>query len=389
MLRFDEDLSARWQSRESIRRMKFRISHQDPGSRARRTQLVTPHGTIETPVFMPVGTSASVKAVPQVVLEELGAQVLLANTYHLYLRPGAEVVQKLGGLHSFMAWPHPILTDSGGFQVFSHQKLRRIHEEGVEFRSHLDGSTHFLSPEKSIEQQQSLGADISMAFDDCTPYPVTRKEAEESMRRSMRWAARCRRAHPGSKQAVFGIVQGGVFLDLRLESVEQICRMDFDGIALGGFSVGEPRPIMHELIERLQPALPEDRPRYVMGVGTPEDLLACVRCGMDMFDCVLPTRNARNGTLFTSRGKIRIKNACYRDDPNPLDEACACPVCRRYSRAYLRHLFVSGEILSSVLNSCHNLFFFLDLMRAIRESIVLGSLGEFEKRFLEKYSESP
>jgi queuine tRNA-ribosyltransferase len=326
--------------------------------------------------------------VTQGFLEELDARIILANTYHLYLRPGADVVRGLGGLHRFMSWPRPILTDSGGYQVFSHRDLRSISEEGVEFRSHLDGGKHFFSPEKSIEIQQALGADIIMAFDDCTAYPVAKGEAADSMRRSMRWAERCRKVHTSDRQALFGIVQGGVFPDLRTESLQRIIELDFDGVALGGFSVGEPRPIMYELVDQLGPLIPSHQPRYVMGVGTPMDLFACVKSGMDMFDCVLPTRNARNGTLFTSRGKVRIKNARYREDSSPLDESCSCPVCRRYTRAYLRHLFVSGEILAAVLNTCHNLYFYLDLMRRIRESIVLRSLGEFEKRFMGQFSES-
>jgi queuine tRNA-ribosyltransferase len=337
---------------------------------------------------MPVGTAASVKAVPQHFLEELGAEIILANTYHLYLRPGAEVVKDLGGLHGFMSWNRPILTDSGGYQVFSHRELRQISEDGVEFKSHLDGSSHFLSPEKAITVQQDLGADVIMAFDDCTPYPVAENEARRSMERSMRWAARCRRQHRSDEQALFGIVQGSMYPNLRSDSLQRILEIGFDGVALGGFSVGEPSELMYELIERLSPELPEEQPRYLMGVGTPRDLLECVKAGIDMFDCVLPTRNARNGTLFTSAGKVRIKNSRYKEDSSPLDRGCSCFVCRRYSRGYLRHLFVSGEILASVLNTYHNLHFFLDLMRRIREAIETGTLLEFERAFLRGYSET-
>ena len=366
----------------------FRVLHWDAATRARTGVLETSHGAVETPVFMPVGTAGTVKALPHEFLEQLRASIILGNTYHLSLRPGHESIRALGGLHQFISWPRAILTDSGGYQVFSHQALRRISEEGVEFQSHLDGSYHFLTPERAIEIQQGLGADVMMVLDECIPYPVTRREAEESMCRSMRWALRCKNSQKEGTQELFGIVQGSVFFDLRRQSLEQICGMDFSGIALGGFSVGEPKTLMYELMERICPSVPEAKPCYVMGVGTPLDLIFCVRQGVDMFDCVLPTRNGRNGTLYTSLGKISIKNARYREDPAPPDPECDCFVCRRYSRAYLRHLYVSGEILSSILNSYHNLHFYLDLMRQIRESIALNSLSQLEKKFRERYTAS-
>lgn len=368
-------------------RLTFRVLHKDSRTQARCGILQTPHGRVETPVFMPVGTAGAVKAIPHEWLEQLDAQIILGNTYHLYLRPGHGVIRELGGLHRFMSWQRPILTDSGGYQVFSHQALRRIREEGVEFQSHLDGSTHFLSPERSLEIQEALGADIRMTFDECTPYPVARREAEESMNRSMRWAWRCRKAAGPHLENLFGIVQGSVFFELRQRSLEQICEMGFPGLALGGFAVGEPKLTCFELMERLLPLMPPEKPRYAMGIGTPLDLIFCVRQGVDLFDCVLPTRNGRNGTLYTWQGKISIKNARYRQEDAPLDPDCACLVCRRYSRAYLRHLYVCGEILSSLLNSYHNLHFYLDLMRQIRESVASNSLLEFEQKFRERYTE--
>ena len=334
---------------------------------------------------MPVGTAATVKALSQPHLETLGAKIILANTYHLYLRPGADLIQGLGGVHGFMDWQGALLTDSGGYQVFSHRELRSLSEEGVEFRSHINGSRHFLRPEDSIEIQHQLGADIIMAFDECTPYPVSLEEARLSMERSMRWAERCRAVHEDDRQTLFGIVQGGVFPELRRISLESIEKIGFAGIALGGFSVGEPSPLMYEQIERLGEQLPESKPRYLMGVGTPLDLLRCVELGIDMFDCVMPTRNARNGTLFTSQGKVRIKNACHTRDESPLDPNCSCWVCARHSRAYLRHLFVSNEILASILNSYHNIHFYLDLMSRIRASLQAGNFQEFSHSFRETY----
>lgn len=363
----------------------FQVLQNDTESAARLGVLKTVHGTVKTPVFMPVGTAGSVKAVPQHTLEELGAEMILANTYHLYLRPGSTIVKKLGGLHGFISWSRPILTDSGGFQVFSHRALNRISEEGVRFRSHLDGSHHSWTPEKAIEVQIALGADIIMVLDDCTPYPVEKAEARESMLRSMRWAQRSRDAMSGRRQALFGIVQGSVFPELRNESLMKIMEMGFPGVAVGGFSVGEPKLLMHEVLTVLESQLPKDKPHYLMGVGTPLDLVRCVRHGFDMFDCVLPTRNARNGTLFTREGKIRIKNSRYKDDSSPLDSECGCMVCGRYSRAYLRHLFVSGEILGAVLNTHHNLFFYTELMQRIRESIPMGTLMDIEAELAAKY----
>ena len=365
----------------------FQIQARDEQTHARQGILTTTHGQIETPVFMPVGTAGTVKAMPHQFLEELEARVVLANTYHLYLRPGAETIHQQGGLHRFMSWDRAILTDSGGYQVYSHQALRKINEEGVEFQSHLDGSFHFFTPEKAVQLQQTFGADIIMMFDDCTPYPVSEPEARESMRRSMRWAKRCKEVHRNQESALFGIAQGSVFLDLRRESLDSLAEMDLPGLALGGFGVGEPKLLMYELVEQMNDLMPEGTPRYLMGIGTPLDLFYCVRQGIDMFDCVLPTRNARNGMLFTSRGPVRIKNARYRDDPQPLDPDCACFVCQRYTRSYLRHLYISGEIVSSILNTYHNLYFYLDLMSRIRQSIALNSLLELEAAFRERYTE--
>jgi len=358
---------------------RFQVTAKDSGSNARCGQLTTAHGTLETPVFMPVGTAGSVKAIPQHLLEELDVQILLGNTYHLYLRPGHQVIGELGGLHRFMSWERSILTDSGGYQVFSHQDLRRITEEGVRFRSHLDGSAHLLTPEKAMEIQQALGSDIVMVLDDCTPYPASAAETRQSLELSARWARRCRDFFSGGErgQQLFGIVQGGMYPDLRLASMEKTVETGFDGYALGGFSVGEPKDIMFPLVAEMAPRLPREKPRYLMGVGTPLDLVEGVCCGIDMFDCVMPTRNARNGCLFTSQGKVIIKNARYLRDESPLDPDCSCLVCRRYSKAYLRHLFLSREILSSTLNTIHNIHFYLDIMRKIRHFIRLNNLAGF------------
>lgn len=315
-------------------------------------------------------------------LKDIGAQIILANTYHLFLRPGHERVQRLGGLHRFMNWDRPILTDSGGFQVFSLGELRRITEEGVVFQSHLDGSAHLLSPELSIGVQQALGADIIMAFDECIPYPATREYVLQSTLRSTRWALRCKNAlGEKGQQALFGIVQGGMHADLRRQSSDQLQEIGFDGYAVGGLSVGEEAEVMYEAMDFTLPLLPQDRPRYVMGVGTPENLIEGIRRGVDMFDCVMPTRNARNGVLFTSFGKISIKQARYMDDQQPVDSVCSCYVCRNYSRAYLRHLYQSGEILASVLNTHHNLHYYLDLMTQARQAIEEGSFSRFRREF--------
>ncbi len=358
---------------------RFEIVASDPQTGARAGLLHTPHGAVETPVFMPVGTQGTVKGLTQEMLEELGAELLLCNTYHLYLRPGHERIRALGGLHSFMSWPRPILTDSGGFQVFSLAALRRITEEGVVFRSHLDGSEHFFSPEFALEVQSALASDLVMPLDECTEYPVGHERARKSMELTSRWAGRSRdrwKECPGPG-ALFGIVQGSVYPDLRRESARRTAELDFAGYAVGGLAVGEPRPLTMELLEAVEPHLPRERPRYVMGVGLPEELAEYVALGVDMMDCVLPTRNARNGLLFTSQGRLVIRHTRYADDQRPLDEHCGCPVCRRYTRAYLRHLFLAGEILSGVLNTIHNLYFYLDRMRRIRQAILLGEFSKF------------
>lgn len=380
---------------------QFEVLKTDPTG-ARLGRLTTPHGVIDTPVFMPVGTAGTVKGLTQQALTELRVQILLGNTYHLYLRPGHERIRQLGGLHTFMSWPGAILTDSGGFQVFSLADLRKISDEGVVFRSHLDGSEHFLSPEKSIEIQQALGSDIAMVFDECIEYPADHARAAGAVKRTTEWARRCRDYARGEKdkeigpasdagpnqgaainpgQAIFAIVQGGTYADLRRESARQLVDLDFPGYAIGGLAVGEPHALSCEMAAVAAEELPKDRPRYVMGVGFPEQLADYVRCGVDMMDCVLPTRNARNGCLFTSVGRVNIGNAIYADDPRPLDERCSCMVCRNYSRAYLRHLFHSGEILASILNTHHNVAFFLDIMGKIRQAIAFGELAEFSSEF--------
>jgi queuine tRNA-ribosyltransferase len=354
----------------------FEVLHRDARTGARRGVLHTPHGDVPTPVFMPVGTAGAVKAMANDSLEALDTRIILANTYHLYLRPGHERIAKLGGLHEFMSWNGAILTDSGGYQVFSHKELRRISEDGVHFRSHIDGSKNLFTPESVIEIQRALGSDIAMVFDDCTPYPVGYVDAEASMNLSMRWAKRCREhwdKNDNGGRALFGIVQGGVFPDLRKRSAEALCEIGFSGIAIGGLSVGEPKDLMYEIVESTAPLLPREQPRYLMGVGTPDDLVRSIAMGIDMFDCVLPTRNARNGCLFTSEGRILIKNAAYAEDQNPLDSDCSCQTCRRYSRAYLRHLFLAGEHLYAVYSTLHNLTFYLDRMQKIREAIELDN----------------
>jgi queuine tRNA-ribosyltransferase len=437
--------------------LRFEIVAEDTETGARAGLLLTPHGIVETPVFMPVGTAGTVKGMTQGQLEELGVQILLANTYHLYLRPGHEIVRELGGLHRFMGWPHPILTDSGGFQVMSLKSLGRVTEDGVWFKSHLDGSSHFLSPERAVEVQLALGADIIMTLDECVEYPASREALHRAVKLTGRWASRAKeklsalsaqqggepsalssqlsasagargwglgardsglgtRESPStadtqppacesqpSKQSpitnhqsqipspqslapspfgptLFGIVQGGVDKDLRRESAEGLLELDFEGYAVGGLSVGEPKAEMYEVAEYTVKLLPRNRPRYLMGVGTPEDLVECVARGIDMFDCVMPTRNARNGGVFTSQGTVIIKNAKYARDESPLDPACACPVCRRYSRSYLRHLFVAGEMLGAILTTQHNLHFYIDRMRKIRQSLLSGTFAEFHSR---------
>jgi len=352
---------------------------------ARAARLHTAHGTVETPVFMAVGTRATVKAMTPEELKSSGCQVVLGNTYHLHLRPGEKTVAKLGGLHKFMNWNGPILTDSGGFQVFSLSALRKMNEDGVEFRSHLDGTKSFISPEKSMEIQMDLGADIIMAFDECLPYPATREQTIESMELTTRWLKRSKEAMTRKQSLLFGIVQGGLELDLRLKSLEQITSIDLPGYALGGLSVGEPIELMHQLVKQVAPQLPRHKPRYLMGVGTPLDLILCIDAGIDMFDCVMPTRTARNGTIFTWQGRVSIKRTEYREDSSPLDPECDCYTCANYSKAYLRHLFLSGEILSSRLNTIHNLHFYFKLMERSREAICEGRWAEFRDFCLTRF----
>ena len=361
-------------------RLGFERLHTDGA--ARRGVVTTRHGTIQTPVFMPVGTRASVKALTTDQLQQLGPEIILNNTYHLMLRPGVDLLEKLGGVHKFMGWNGSVLSDSGGFQLFSLASIRKIREEGVEFRSHIDGSPFFLSPEKSVEIQNRMGVDIAMAFDECPAYGLSHGEVQKSMELTHRWAKRSLTARRDS--ALFGIVQGGIHLDLRKRSVEEIAAMDFDGIAIGGVSVGEPKEEMFSIVDYTTPLLPADKPRYLMGVGTPEDLVNGVAAGIDMFDCVMPTRNARNGSLFTSAGKVAIKNAKYADDQGPLDPNCSCVTCRTVSRAYLRHLYVNDEIAAMVYNTIHNVAFYLDLMKAIRQAIASNSFQAFREAFLSR-----
>jgi len=371
----------------------FTLTAADDCSQARCGTLRTGHGVINTPCFMPVGTKATVKGLtPLQLRDEIDAQIVLANTYHLFLRPGEQLIGDLGGLHAFMGWDGPILTDSGGFQVFSLASLRTLEEEGVTFRSPVDGSRHLLTPERAIEIQEILGADIIMAFDECTSYPAEYEVARQSLQLTARWAKRCKSARKRSDNLLFGIVQGSMFPDLRRESAELTRELDFDGYALGGLSVGEEKSLMYEMVQCTAPLLPENQPRYLMGVGKPEDILTSVAAGIDMFDCVLPTRNARNGMYFTRQGPLVIKQARYRRDSLPIDEQCSCYVCRNFSRAYLRHLFQSGEILSSVLATIHNLYFYHQLMQQTRLQIKKGSFGDFMKNFILNYdisSQSP
>ena len=408
---------------------EFTVTHRDAETKARTGILRTAHGEVETPVFMPVGTLGTVKGLTQESLEALGVEILLANTYHLYLRPGEQVIREMGGLHRFMAWERPILTDSGGYQVFSLAALRKINDEGVQFRSHLDGSLHMLTPARAIEIQGSLGSDIIMPLDECTEFPTSAVTAQKAMERTIAWAGESQRVwrelaqgngktveensknqKPSSKQkpisksqipnseqtpeipiperrdiiqpgALFGIVQGGTQPDLRRECARRLVEMDFPGYAIGGLSVGEARPLTFEMVEAAEEHLPQDKPRYVMGVGLPEELPQYVALGVDMMDCVLPTRNGRNGLLYTSQGRVHIRQARYARDARPVDESCGCPACRRYSRAYLRHLFIAGEMLGKMLNSAHNIYFYLDTMRRIRQSIGSGSFSRFSLDF--------
>ncbi len=361
--------------------MHFEVLKKDNNSRARLGRCHTAHGVFHTPAFIPVGTQATVKAMTPEELRDLGAEIILSNTYHLYLRPGHERIRRLGGLHRFMHWEHPLLTDSGGFQVFSLNSLVKVSEEGVEFKSHLDGSRHFITPEKAIAIQEALGADIIMCLDECTPYPASHEEAECSLQRTLKWSRRCRESHRASHQALFGIVQGGMYSDLRRKGVEVLIEIGFDGYALGGLSVGENQEIMVRVIAETAPLLPENLPRYVMGLGMPGDMIEAVREGVDMFDCVLPTRNARNGMLFTRSGKMAIKNAKYAEDPSPIEPGCPCYTCRNYSRAYLRHLYFAEEILAFRLNTIHNLHFYLTFMREMRQAIAEDRLDGFIQDF--------
>lgn len=359
--------------------MRFEITDRDPSSRARTGLLHTAHGLIETPVFIPVGTAGTVKGVSPEELERLGVQILLANTYHLYLRPGHELVREFGGLHDFMSWPHAILTDSGGYQIMSLERLGRVTEDGYEFRSHLDGSRHFLSPEKAIEIQTTLGPDIMMSLDHCVDYAATREITRSAMKLTGRWARRAKAASSARSlpaPALFGIVQGGIDSALRRESVEELVNIGFEGYGIGGLSVGEPEAATYDVCEYTAGLLPEDRPRYLMGVGTPDDLVECVARGVDMFDCVMPTREARHGSVFTSEGRIGIRSARFARDQRPLDPACGCPVCRRFSRGYLRHLFVARESLGPILATRHNIQFYLDTLREIRQAIRSGEYNE-------------
>jgi len=362
----------------------FKVLHQDPGCRARIGMLSTTHGVIETPIFMPVGTNATVKAMRPENLKDAGTQIILSNTYHLYLRPGHQLIEKLGGLHRFMSWNAPILTDSGGFQVYSLSELRKISEDGVKFRSHIDGSMHFLTPELSIAIQESLGADIIMCFDECPPADANYGYLERSLAMTTRWAARCKEAHKKQEQLLFGIVQGGRFNELRRRSIEELMEINFDGYALGGLSVGEEKNVMHEVMDGCGELLPYEYPRYIMGIGTPEDLIEAVWRGYDMFDCVMPTRNARNGMLFTNNGRLNIKRKQFEYDDQPIDPECRCYVCQNYSRAYLRHLFRSGEILSSMLNSHHNIAWYLNFMERMRNAITNNRFESFRKEFYQQ-----
>jgi queuine tRNA-ribosyltransferase len=351
----------------------FTVLKNDRATGARLGRLTTAHGVIETPAFMPVGTQGTVKAMLPRDLKEMGCQILLGNTYHLYLRPGVETIRELGGLHRFMAWDGPILTDSGGYQVFSLGALRKISEEGARFQSHLDGSSHLLTPESVVAIQEALRSDIAMVLDECVPHDASREYVKTSTQRTLRWAERCLRARTRKDQQMFGIIQGGLFADLRRWCVEEMASMPFEGFAVGGLGVGEGEEQLHSIGALTVELLPAGRPRYLMGVGRPEDIVHAVRAGFDLFDCVIPTRNARNGTLFTSRGKLSIKRAEFARDPRPLDEACGCYCCRNFSRAYLRHLFMAGEILSSQLNTLHNLYFYHRLMERCRNAIGEGN----------------
>jgi queuine tRNA-ribosyltransferase len=361
---------------------RFEILKKDRSSHGRLGRIETNHGSFSTPAFLPVGTQGSVKSLTPEELIEIDVEAILSNTYHLYLRPGHEIIKRLGGLHKFIHWERPILTDSGGYQIFSLGELRKITEEGVLFQSHIDGSNHLFTPEKVMEIQNALGSDIAMVLDECIPYPSSYEYTKASIQLTTRWAKRCLELKPNNGSALFAIIQGATFKDLRQKSAMDLIELDFDGYAIGGLSVGEPKSLMREVLEWTIPLIPEEVPCYLMGVGTPEDIIEAVMIGVDLFDCVLPTRNARNGTLFTSKGKLSIKQAQYAEDERPIDESCQCYTCRHYSRAYLRHLYMSKEILSPRLNTIHNLYYYINLMKNIRKAIQTDSLAEFYNSFI-------
>jgi queuine tRNA-ribosyltransferase len=366
---------------------KYKLIAECPETGARAGEFSTAHGVIETPIFMPVGTQATVKAMTPEELEDLGAQIILGNTYHLYMRPGEDIVHEAGGLHKFMNWHHPILTDSGGFQVFSLADLRKITDDGVEFRSHIDGSTHFMRPEDSMEIQQKLGSDIAMVFDECVPWPTTKEYSQEAVERTIKWAKRCKEYHSLESQALFGIVQGSMFEDQRIECMKRLQDIDFPGYAIGGLSVGEPHDEMYRVLDALTPHMPKDKPRYLMGVGFPTNLVEGVARGVDMFDCTIPTRNGRNGGVLTRTAKLNLRNKKYERDFTPLDSNCNCYTCRNYTRAYIRHLYATREILASRLCTWHNLYFLVNLMKEARQAIIDGKFPEFRENFMVNFME--
>ncbi len=369
--------------------MKFKVIKQDHNTAARVGKLRLEHGEVDTPCFMPVGTQATVKTMTPEELKDLGAQIILGNTYHLGLRPGIDIIKNAGGLHNFMHWDRPILTDSGGYQIFSLSDLREISEEGVSFRDHIEGTLHHLTPARSIEIQQALGSDIIMAFDECPPYPSEYEYMKKSLELTLNWARQCRRAHRDGRQALFGIVQGSVFNDLRAGCIAGLEEIGFAGYGIGGLSLGEPKPLMFEIAEYTAGLLPENKPRYLMGSGTPDDIITQVAYGVDMFDCTVPTRYGRNGSVFTPRGRMTVRNAAFKDDHRPIDDACGCYACRHFTRAYIRHLFNTGEILGHRLATIHNLYFYLTMMKDVRQAIEEGQYEAFQKEFLKAFRSDP